>query len=278
MMERGKIVVPPTESTSYASYAEATPDTATWISPRIQDRPIVWPPERTAPTPARRAVAPSPSVPRRLFDRSCRALNIAAAAVLLLLALPLMAVIALAVRLNSRGPVIYKQPRVGLDRRDGGLVVPDDRRRRDRGGRLFDIYKFRTMYVAEGGDRQQVWAGAEGARITPVGRVLRPFRLDELPQLWNVLKGDMNIVGPRPEQPGIFEDLRDELDHYPGRQKVLPGITGLAQITQGYDETVEDVKRKLHYDLEYIERRSPVEDLRIMARTAPVMILRKGAR
>jgi lipopolysaccharide/colanic/teichoic acid biosynthesis glycosyltransferase len=134
------------------------------------------------------------------------------------------------------------------------------------------------MYVAERAEGDQVWATFDDARVTPVGRFLRSYRLDELPQLWNVLKGDMNIVGPRPEQPQIFDELRQELERYTVRQKVLPGITGLAQVSQGYDQTVEDVKRKLGFDLEYIHRRSPLEDLRIMARTAPVMIFRKGAR
>lgn len=261
-------MVPPTESTSYA---EPQADVSTWIAPRIWRRPVVWDGEG-------RSGAAEVPLRRRVFDRSCRTVNIVAAVFLLVLFLPPMAVIALAVRLSSPGPVIFRQPRVGLDRRSGGDRVAADRRRRDRGGRLFDIYKFRTMYVSEGEEPGEVWASEDDARITPLGRLLRPSRLDELPQLWNVLKGDMNIVGPRPEQPGIFEELRDELDRYPVRQKVLPGITGLAQVTQGYDETVEDVRRKLGYDLEYIERRSPLEDLRIMARTAPVMILRKGAR
>jgi lipopolysaccharide/colanic/teichoic acid biosynthesis glycosyltransferase len=196
--------------------------------------------------------------------------------VLLVAFLPILAVIAIAVRLTSPGPVIFRQQRVGLDRRGSGRPVHADRRRDDEGGRLFEIYKFRTMYAVEGDD--QVWAGSDDHRITPVGRLLRSFRLDELPQLWNVLKGDMNIVGPRPEQPRIFSELRGELDRYPTRQKVLPGITGLAQVNQGYDETLDDVRRKLGFDLTYIERRSPLEDLRIMARTAPVMILRKGSK
>lgn len=196
---------------------------------------------------------------------------------LLIAALPIMAVLAVAVRLSSPGPIIFRQKRVGLDRRDSRRTVASDRRRGNEGGRIFDMYKFRTMHVSKNKDGQ-VWAGADDHRITRVGRVLRSFRLDEIPQLWNVLKGDMNIVGPRPEQPQIFSDLRGELDRYSARQKVLPGITGLAQVSQGYDQTVEDVKRKLGFDLEYIERRSPLEDLRIMARTAPVMIFRKGAR
>src|SRR2546426_227598 len=110
----------------------------------------------------------------------------------------------------------------------------------------------------------------------PVGGVLRKLRLDELPQLFNVLMGDMNVVGPRPEQPTIFVYLREQIEGYQRRQRVRPGITGWAQVNQGYDTTVGDVRRKVGYDLEYIGRQSVFEDLRIMLRTAPVMLLRRG--
>jgi len=123
---------------------------------------------------------------------------------------------------------------------------------------------------------RQVWASREDPRVTPIGRILRKYRLDELPQLINVLKGDMNIVGPRPEQPAIFATLREQIDQYTHRQKVLPGITGWAQINHHYDASIEDVRRKLRFDLEYIQRRSWWEDLKIMAKTLPVMIFRKG--
>jgi lipopolysaccharide/colanic/teichoic acid biosynthesis glycosyltransferase len=104
-----------------------------------------------------------------------------------------------------------------------------------------------------------------------VGRILRLYRLDELPQLMNVLRGDMDIVGPRPEQPAIFSRLRDQIPRYQERQRVRPGITGWAQINQHYDSTIEDVRKKLAFDLEYISRRSMREDLRIMLRTLPVV-------
>jgi lipopolysaccharide/colanic/teichoic acid biosynthesis glycosyltransferase len=109
-----------------------------------------------------------------------------------------------------------------------------------------------------------------------VGRFLRSSRLDELPQLFNVLLGDMNIVGPRPEQPEIFQFLRDRIDRYPERQRVLPGITGLAQVNQAYDRTLDDVRSKVGYDLEYIERRGPIRDLWIMIKTLPVVLKRLG--
>jgi len=188
-----------------------------------------------------------------------------------------MAVIAVLVRLSSPGPVLYHQPRVGIDRRRGRPSSEQvSRRSRDVGGRLFRIYKFRTMRQDQGGDAQ-VWASATDPRITRIGAVLRRYRLDELPQLWNVLLGDMNIVGPRPEQPEIFEDLRSRVTAYQKRQRVLPGITGLAQVSHPYDQCLDDVRQKVRYDLEYIHRRSLSEDLRIMARTIPVMVGKKGS-
>ncbi len=110
-----------------------------------------------------------------------------------------------------------------------------------------------------------------------MGRVLRKYRLDELPQLINVLRGDMNLVGPRPEQPKIFAQLRSYVDRYTERQQVLPGITGWAQVRLQYDRSLDDVRRKLELDLEYIERRSVAEDLKIMLKTVPVVIFRRGA-
>lgn len=211
-------------------------------------------------------------------ERARRILNVAIAVVSLVVALPLMLVIAAAVKLTSSGPVLFTQKRVGMDRRagrdDGALA---ERRRQDRGGRLFTMYKFRTMYQENGGEEGQTWARPDDPRVTPVGKVLRKTRLDELPQLFNVLRGDMNIVGPRPEQPDIFLRLRDEIDHYHHRQSVLPGITGWAQVNHSYDQCLDDVKRKVELDLEYIERRSAAEDLKILARTVPVMLGQRGA-
>jgi lipopolysaccharide/colanic/teichoic acid biosynthesis glycosyltransferase len=131
------------------------------------------------------------------------------------------------------------------------------------------------MYVSQGGG-DQVWAGAEKHRITPVGRVLRSFRLDESPQVWNVLKGDMNIVGPRPERPSIFLKMCKEIPDYAARQRSKPGITGLAQINQHYDSSVDDVRNKLRFDLLYLSRQCLLEDFKIMLKTVPVMLFRRG--
>jgi lipopolysaccharide/colanic/teichoic acid biosynthesis glycosyltransferase len=203
-------------------------------------------------------------------------LNIAAAALGIVLAAPLMMCIAVLIKLGSRGPVLYTQTRVGLDRRSLGPDAGNGRRRRDVGGKPFTIYKFRTMR-AQQGPAAQVWAQPDDPRVTPLGRVLRKYRLDELPQLFNVLRGDMNVVGPRPEQPKIFEELRQQIHGYHRRQQVRPGITGWAQINNHYDTSLDSVRRKVVYDLEYIARQSTFEDLRILVRTVPVVVFKRGA-
>jgi lipopolysaccharide/colanic/teichoic acid biosynthesis glycosyltransferase len=255
-------------------------------------------------------------------DRLNRVVNFSISLIALIVLAPLMLVIAIAVKATSRGPIVYRQTRVGVDRRssDGdrrgagerrtsraragefrrveaftpaaesterrGTTRQGDRRANGRrggdrravdvGGRAFTMYKFRTMTVnAELAGA--VWATKNDARVTPIGGILRGTRLDELPQLVNVLKGEMNIVGPRPERPSIFMQLRKEIDRYQLRQRAKPGITGWAQINQNYDTSIDDVRRKVEFDLAYIERRSVVEDMRIMARTLPVMIFRKGS-
>lgn len=233
--------------------------------PRRARRPPVFPPVRLEAQPG------WPDAPRRLI-------NLVVAVVGLILAAPLMVVIVALIRLTSPGPALYVQTRIGLERR-GRARRRDDhhngRRQGDLGGVPFRIYKFRTMYV-NGGAERQVWAQPDDPRITSVGRVLRRFRLDELPQLLNVLKGDMNVVGPRPEQLQIFAELRRRIPGYALRQVVRPGITGLAQINQHYDRSLEDVRRKLGFDLGYVTRRGALEDLRIMLLTFPVMLRRQG--
>lgn len=241
-----------------------------------------------------------------------RALNILIAATALAIILPLLILIALLVRLTSRGPILYTQIRVGVDtrcaasrrgrreRRSGfdrradidrrarfdrratlerrsRLHRPVEGRRRENiGGHPFRIYKFRSMCVDAECRSGVVWATAGDSRVTTVGRVLRRSRLDEIPQLINVLKGEMNIVGPRPERPSIFCRLREEIPNYPLRQRARPGITGWAQIKQRYDTCMEDVQNKLRLDLEYLQRQDVWEDLKIMVKTIPVMLFRRG--
>lgn len=210
---------------------------------------------------------------------SIRRLNFVVAAVAIVLALPLMVLIALAVAATSRGPILYRQRRVGQDRRGSRRPLKENGRRSfDAGGRIFTMYKFRTMSHGDPGDpAHETWARRDDPRVTPLGALLRKHRLDELPQLFNVLRGDMNVVGPRPEQPGLFKELDGKVEGYRQRQAVLPGITGWAQVNHAYDQSLDDVRRKVELDLEYIRRRSPLEDLRIMVRTLPVMVARRGS-
>jgi lipopolysaccharide/colanic/teichoic acid biosynthesis glycosyltransferase len=218
-------------------------------------------------------VADETIVPRKSSERIARAMNVAIAAIALVLLLPVLFLVALIVRLTSKGPIIYTQVRVGEDRR-ARSSANDHRRVYDHGGRLFRMYKFRTMRVDAEADGKAVWAQKSDPRTTSVGKFLRSTRLDELPQLVNVLKGDMNIVGPRPERPSIFAQLRDDIPQYAQRQLVKPGITGWAQINQAYDSCLDDVRRKVRYDLDYVQRRGVRHDLRIMSMTLPVMLLR----
>jgi sugar transferase (PEP-CTERM system associated) len=177
----------------------------------------------------------------------------------LLCASPLMLLTALAVKLTSPGPVLYRQRRVGLD------------------GRVFTVYKFRSMYLDAEARTGAVWASKDDPRITPVGRWLRRLRLDELPQFWNVVKGDMAIVGPRPERPEFVDLLAQQIPYYRQRLAVKPGITGWAQINHKYGDTQLDAMIKLEYDLYYIKHLAPALDLYIIFNTIKVMLLSRGA-
>lgn len=214
-------------------------------------------------------------VPRKRDEVVSRALNLAVASIALVLLAPVFLLVALAIALTSRGPVLYSQVRVGMDRR-WRYARAYNRRTHDHGGKLFKMYKFRTMRADAEPDGRAVWASKSDPRVTLVGRFLRTTRLDELPQLWNVIRGDMNIVGPRPERPSIFAELRKDIPEYPLRQRVKPGITGWAQINQSYDACIEDVRQKVRLDLEYVRRQGLFEDLRIMSMTLPVMLFRRG--
>jgi lipopolysaccharide/colanic/teichoic acid biosynthesis glycosyltransferase len=215
-------------------------------------------------------------VPRPRSEPLNRAINVVLASLALIVLSPVLLLVALAVKLTSRGPILYSQTRVGLDRRWNRTEHLHDRRVRDLGGRIFKIYKFRSMYVDAERESGAVWATRLDPRVTPVGRVLRKLRLDELPQFINVLKGDMNIVGPRPERPSICIKLSHEIPEYVQRHRAKPGITGRAQVHQQYDECLDDVKMKVRYDLEYLERQGLAEDLKIMLKTVPVVLGRRG--
>ena len=211
-------------------------------------------------------------VPRSRSEIANRVVNVAIAAIALVLLAPLMVLIALAVKLTSPGPVFYVQTRVGQDRRRRSATAVFDRRNSDVGGRAFRIIKFRSMRVDAESGTGAVWAQHNDPRVTSIGGFLRKTRLDELPQLINVVRGDMNIVGPRPERPSIFAELRQNIEAYPLRQRARPGITGWAQINRAYDASLDDVRAKVQFDLEYLERQSVVEDLKIRAVPPRVLV------
>lgn len=216
-------------------------------------------------------------MPRTRSELAARALNIAIASIALLILSPLLLVVGILVKITSPGPIIYRQTRIGLNRRNRTPAAAlYDRRLSNLGGRAFTIYKFRTMRVDAERGTGAVWARKGDSRVTPIGGFMRKTRLDEIPQLVNVLMGDMSIVGPRPERPSIFRELSQSIDRYELRQRALPGITGWAQVNQTYDTCLADVESKVRYDLEYLQRQGVAEDLMIMLRTVPTMLLRKS--
>ena len=195
--------------------------------------------------------------PNRVLLQSLYSMTIAFVAALV--TLPIMALVAMAVKLSSSGPALYRQRRVGKN------DVP------------FMLYKFRSMYTDAEAESGAVWAKKDDPRITPVGRWLRRLRLDELPQLFNVLKGDMSVVGPRPERPEFVAELERRVPYYRQRHCIKPGITGWAQINHKYGDTIEDTIIKLEYDLYYIKNLAPALDAFIMFHTAKVMLLSRGS-
>jgi lipopolysaccharide/colanic/teichoic acid biosynthesis glycosyltransferase len=188
----------------------------------------------------------SAPAPWRCYDPCKAALDFALALALLLLLLPLLLLVALLVKLTSPGPVIYRQARLG------------------RGGRPFLVYKFRTVRQGAEWRPGLRWSTPSDPRVTPVGRFLRRTHLDGLPQLWNVLRGDMSLVGPRPERPEFVPALERALPGYRERLGVRPGVTGLAQVQLPPDTDLDSVRRKLAYDLHYVRQRGPWLDLRLL--------------
>jgi sugar transferase (PEP-CTERM system associated) len=187
-----------------------------------------------------------------------RALDIAVAGSMLLLFGPVMLLVALLVKITSAGGALYQQQRVGQN------------------NQVFTIYKFRSMRKDAEAKTGAVWAVKNDNRVTPIGRFIRTTRLDELPQLWNVLRGDMSFVGPRPERPEFVKDLTEQIPFYGQRHVVKPGLTGWAQVNYSYGNTLEDALEKLQYDLFYIKHMSLSLDLFIIFKTARTVLLRQG--
>lgn len=192
------------------------------------------------------------TVVKRVFDIVC-------ASILILLALPMMAIAAAAIVLENGFPILYRQERVGLN------------------GRLFNVIKFRSMRRDAEKDGKPIWATAQDNRVTKVGKIIRKLRIDELPQLFSVLKGDMSLVGPRPERPFFVDQLTKEIPFYAVRHSVKPGVTGWAQVRYHYGATVEDSAEKLQYDLYYVKNHSLFLDLLVLFDTVGVVLTGKGA-
>jgi lipopolysaccharide/colanic/teichoic acid biosynthesis glycosyltransferase len=191
---------------------------------------------------------------RRYFEVAKEIMDVVLAAMMLVLCLPLLAVCALIIKLSGRGPIIFTQIRAGKD------------------GKPFKMYKLRSMRVDAEAQSGAVWAADKDPRIMPACRWMRKSHVDELPQLINVIKGDMSLVGPRPERAEILDELEKVYPDIRKRLRVRPGITGLAQIQLGYDTTVEAYRRKLEADLEYIDSRRWSNELRILAATAAKVV------
>jgi sugar transferase (PEP-CTERM system associated) len=188
-----------------------------------------------------------------------RAFDVASSAFLLVVAAPVMLLAALAIKLDSRGPVFYRQERVGL------------------GGRGFQCVKFRSMCIDAESDGIARWATKNDSRVTRVGAVLRKTRIDELPQLFSVLKGEMSIVGPRPERPEFVDKLKGQIPFYDLRHGVKPGVTGWAQVRYSYGASLEDARKKHQFDLYYLKNNTLLLDLQILVETVTVVLFREGA-
>jgi sugar transferase (PEP-CTERM system associated) len=189
-----------------------------------------------------------------------RVLDILLASILFVVALPFMILTTIAIVIESGGPIFYRQQRVGLR------------------GKPFDVYKFRSMRVDAESDGCPVWASQEDDRITRVGRIIRKVRIDELPQLINVIKGEMSFVGPRPERPEFVAELAQAIPYYDLRHHVKPGITGWAQVSYPYGSSIKDSREKLQYDLYYLKNYSIFLDINILLQTVQVILWGKGAR
>ena len=196
-------------------------------------------------------------MPRKILKR---AMDILFSIILIVLAIPIFLIFPLLIKLDSRGSIVFKQIRVGEN------------------GKEFEIYKFRSMRQDAEVDSGPVWADSCDKRVTRIGRIIRKLRIDELPQLYNVIKGDMSFIGPRPERPYFVEKLKNQIPYYDVRTAIKPGITGWTQIKYPYGATLEDAREKLQYDIYYIKNMSPILDIIIFFWTIKVVLTGKGAR
>jgi lipopolysaccharide/colanic/teichoic acid biosynthesis glycosyltransferase len=234
------------------------------------------------------ALTPDRTRPLRVSVRAFlkRAVDIIGASIGLILTSPFFVILPILIKLDSPGPIFYLQLRVGYNRRRRERRAPNgsslgrssrDRRRQDLRGRPFYVIKFRTMVADAEKKCGPVWATRNDPRVTRLGHFLRKTRLDEIPQFVNVFLGQMSLVGPRPERPKFVEELAAQVENYNQRLQVKPGLTGLAQVENGYDSSLSSVVRKVHYDLQYIHNWSIWQDVKIMLKTVLVVITGKGA-
>lgn len=201
----------------------------------------------------RRRDSPVKMVVREAFHRILALIG-------LIVSMPVALLTAILIKLESRGPIFYKQERVGQN------------------GKIFNVIKFRSMKTDAEADGQPIWALSDDKRVTRIGRVIRKIRIDEVPQFWNILKGDMNFVGPRPERPHFVQQLATEISYYEHRHLVAPGLTGWAQIKYPYGASVSDAIQKLQYDLYYIKNQSLTLDMVIVFETVKTVLFGKGGR
>lgn len=222
-----------------------------------------------------------------MYKFAKRSMDIVGSMLALIVTLPFWIVIALMIKLDSRGPVFYTQVRVGLNRRrkqrrfcqESGVDErrSRDQRREDYLGIPFKVIKFRTMALDAEKATGPIWAAKNDPRVTRIGRLLRKSRIDEIPQFINILKGEMSLVGPRPERPEFVSNLVKEVDGYADRLRVTPGLTGMAQVHSGYDSSIASVAKKIKLDNMYIETCSVWTDFKIIMKTFVVVLTGRGA-
>ncbi len=252
------LIVP--QETSLSAEQTATPDSVVAIPDQTEK------PRSRAPEPSTMMLfgggilGMMVSFVRRTYHAVKRAFDIIASLLGIIFLSPLFLFTAILIKCASKGPILFTQTRVGKE------------------GKLFEIYKFRTMRVNAEKETGPIWAADNDPRLIPVGRFLRKAHIDEIPQFINILKGEMSLIGPRPERPIFVEKFREEISDYEKRLAVKPGLTGLAQVWHKYDETMEDVRKKIKYDLLYIKKLCLWTDLRILLRTVRVVFTGEGAR
>lgn len=215
---------------------------------------------------------------KKVYAEMKKLFDFTASLMALIILSPVMLIIAVLIKLDSPGPVFYKQKRIGFNRRRGvgKNCPPTEKRNSNKLGRPFEIYKFRSMYYDAETRKGAEWAKKNDSRATRIGKILRKTRLDEIPQFFNVLKGEMSMIGPRPERLEFVRDLNKRINYYHRRHDMKPGITGLAQTRFKYAASIQDTRKKLKYDLLYLKKMCFFLDLNIIFSTFITVMLARG--